>query len=114
MSKNMMLTINDICGEIVKANDTYIVKDNTHLNNLVVSSTRLYPGKQTTGHTHAGQEEVYFFIEGEGLMKIEEALWPVKAGDIKLIEDGEFHQVINDGEGDLYFVCVFDGKRTHK
>ena len=33
---------------------------------------------------------------------------------IKLIEDGEFHQVINDGEEDLYFVCVFDGKRTHK
>ena len=114
MRKNMMPRINNICGEVVKANDTYEVKDNTTLNNLVLSSTRLYPGKQTTGHIHAGQEEVYFFIEGEGLMKIEEALWPVKAGDIKLIEDGEFHQVINDGEEDLYFVCVFDGKRTHK
>ena len=114
MSKNMKLTINDIGGGVVKANDTYEVKDNSHLNNLVLSSTRLYPGKQTTGHTHPGQEEVYFFIEGEGLIKIEEALWPVKAGDVRLIEDGEFHQVINDGEEDLYFVCVFDGKRTHK
>ena len=47
-------------------------------------------------------------------MKIEEGYWPVRAGDIKLIEDGEFHQVINDGDEDLYFVCVFDGKRTHK
>ena len=114
MSKNMKITINDIGGVVVKANDTYEVKDNSHLNNLVLSSTRLYPGKQTTGHTHAGQEEVYFFVEGEGLIKIEEGLWPVKAGDIKLIEDGEFHQVINDSDEDLYFVCVFDGKRTHK
>ena len=110
----MKPTINNICGEIVKANDTYEVKDNTHLNNLVLSSTRLYPGKQTTGHAHPGQEEVYFIVEGEGLIKIEEEMWPVKAGDIKLIEDGEFHQVINDGDEDLYFVCVFDGKRTHK
>ena len=107
----MKLTINDIGGVVVKANDTYEVKDNSHLNNLVLSSTRLYPGKQTTGHTHSGQEEVYLFLEGRGLIKIEEALWPVKAGDIKLIEDGEFHQVINDGDEDLYFVCVFDGKR---
>ena len=114
MNRNMKLTINNICGEVVKSNDTYEVKDNTHLNNLILSSTRLYPGKQTTGHRHPGQEEVYFFIEGEGLMRIEEASWPVKAGDIKLIEDGEFHQVINDGEEDLYFVCVFNGKRTHK
>jgi len=114
MSKNMKLTINDIGGKVVKDNDTYVVKDNTHLNNLVVSSTLLYPGKQTTGHTHPGQEEVYHFVSGKGLMKIEEGYWPVRAGDIKLIEDGEFHQVINDGDEDLYFVCVFDGKRTHK
>ena len=52
----MKLTINDIGGKVVKDNDTYVVKDNTHLNNLVVSSTLLYPGKQTTGHTHPGPE----------------------------------------------------------
>jgi len=114
MRKNMKPTISDVGGVVVKSNDTYEVKDNAHLNNLVLSSTRLYPGKRTTGHTHPGQEEVYIFVEGEGQIKIEEAKWPVKAGDIKLIEDGEFHQVINNGDEDLYFVCVFDGKRTHK
>jgi mannose-6-phosphate isomerase-like protein (cupin superfamily) len=114
MSKNMKLTINDIGGVVVKSNDTYEVKDNTQLNNLVISSTLLHPGKQTTGHTHPGQEEVYYFVSGKGLMKIEEAYWPVFPGDIMLIEDGEFHQVINEGDEDMYFVCVFDGKRTHK
>ena len=31
----------DIGGEVVKEDERYIVKDNTELNNLVVSSTRL-------------------------------------------------------------------------
>ena len=37
----------------------------------------------------------------------------VDEGDIVLIEDGKYHQVINDSEGMLSFVCVFDGGRNH-
>ena len=32
----------DIGGEIVKDNETYLIKDNKTLNNLVLSSTRLH------------------------------------------------------------------------
>ena len=64
----MKINIDDIGGILVKEDDRYIVKDNTDLNNLVVSSTNLNPGKQTTGHKHAGQEEVYIFVKGMGRM----------------------------------------------
>ena len=74
----MRLNINDIGGNIAKEDDRYIVKDNTTLKNLVVSSTRLKQRKATTGHKHEGQEDVH-------------------AG---------MHE-------DLYFVCVFDGRRSH-
>ena len=42
----------------------------------------------------------------------------VKEGSIVLIPDGEFHKVWNTGEdeiydGDLEFICVFDGRRNH-
>ena len=40
--------------------------------------------------------------------------FPVKEGDVVLIEDGKFHRVVNDSEEKLYFVCVFDGNRTHQ
>ena len=40
--------------------------------------------------------------------------FPVKKGDVVLIEDGKFHRVVNDSEEKLYFVCVFDGNRTHQ
>ena len=109
----MKLNILDIGGEVVKDDDKYVVKDNVILNNLVVSSTDLKPGKSTSGHKHPGQEEVYNFVSGEGKMKIDEDIFPVKKGDVILIEDGKFHQVINDSRENLYFVCVFDGSRSH-
>ena len=39
--RNTRLTLDDIGGVIVKNNDTYLLKDNDHLNNLVVSSTEI-------------------------------------------------------------------------
>ena len=110
----MRYTLADIGGDIVKQDDRYIVKDNKFLNNLVLSSTRLNPGKQTSGHRHAGQEEVYLFVSGRGTMIVdgdEYREFPVKGGDVVLIPDGAFHKVINNSSEELYFICVFDGKR---
>jgi mannose-6-phosphate isomerase-like protein (cupin superfamily) len=103
----------DIGGDIVKDNETYLLKDNRTLKNLVLSSTRLYRGQATRGHSHAGQEEVYFFVQGTGRMQVDQEEFVVNPGDIVLIPDGAFHRVINNGEMHLVFNCVFDGKRNH-
>ena len=55
--KEIQYTINDIGGEVVKDNETYLLKDNKTLNNLVVSSTLLNPFKQTTGHNHSDKKK---------------------------------------------------------
>ena len=104
----------DIGGEIAKEDNRYVVKDNTHLNNLVVSSTMLRAGKSTTGHRHAGQEEVYIFIKGSGQMQLDHKIFDVTAGDTVLIEDNVFHKVHNNSDYGLEFICIFDGKRNHK
>jgi oxalate decarboxylase/phosphoglucose isomerase-like protein (cupin superfamily) len=109
-------SVHNIGGEIVKDTEVYLLKDNHDLNNLVLSSTKLYPGQQTRGHRHEGQEEVYFFVEGQGQMIVGEEtdeLFVVRKNDIVLIPDGAFHRVINDGDTNLIFNCVFDGKRNH-
>ncbi len=108
---SVLLNINDIGGKIAKEDDRYIVKDNTLLKGLVVSSTDLHPMKSTTGHEHEGQEEVYFFVKGNGRMELDDKEINVGAGDTVLIEDGVFHRVHAGPEG-CYFVCVFQGKRT--
>ena len=109
----MRFSINDIGGEVAKQDERYVVKDNTTLKNLVVSSTRLQPRKSTSGHKHEGQEEVYYFIEGTGKMELDDDTIKVQPGDVVLIEDGVFHRVHAGMYEELYFVCVFDGRRSH-
>lgn len=110
----LKLNIHDIQGSIVKDNDVYRLKDNTALKNLVLSSTTLWPGQSTRGHRHDGQEEVYYFVAGAGQMELNDQLINVAAGDIVLIEDNVFHKVYNLSDHEpLYFVCVFDGRRSH-
>jgi mannose-6-phosphate isomerase-like protein (cupin superfamily) len=104
----------DIDGQVVKDNDTYMVMDNTSLEGLVLSKTILYPMKETSGHDHPGQEEVYQFTHGHGRMTVGPETFGVKTGDMVLIPDGAFHKVFNESKDEnLAFVCVFDGKRNH-
>jgi oxalate decarboxylase/phosphoglucose isomerase-like protein (cupin superfamily) len=107
--------IGEVAVVPVKNNDTYTVKDNTLLNDLVLSSTQLFAGKETRGHRHTGQEEIYFFIKGNGLMIVGEETdepFAVVQGDVILIPDGAFHKVLNPSNDDLVFNCVFNGKRA--
>ena len=87
------------------------------LKNLVLSKTTLRPSQQTRGHRHDGQEEIYFFLYGDGKMIVgEEDTEPfeVHSGNIIQIPDGAFHRVINTSENrEMKFICVFDGKRNH-
>lgn len=110
---NLIVNEHDIGGAIVADNETYLLKDNKMLTNLVLSSTMLYPGHSTRGHSHAGQEEIYFFVRGTGSMIVGEQCFKVLGGNIVLIPDGAFHRVVNDGDMNLIFNCVFNGKRSH-
>ncbi len=109
---HIKVKIEDIGGDIIKDNATYVLKDNKKLKNLVLSSTALKPNMSTRGHKHAGQEEVYYFVTGSGKMQLDSKTILVSPGDVVLIEDGVHHRVHASSEG-CYFVCVFDGKRNH-
>ena len=110
------LTNYNIGGDVVKDDETYRIVDNHQLNNLILSQTVLHANRQTRGHRHAGQEEIYFFVSGTGQMIVGDEGSPafeVSAGDVILIPDGAFHRVINNHEIDLVFNCVFNGSRNH-
>ena len=103
----------DIGGKVIKDNAQYVLKDNAFGDNLILSSTMLRANQSTNGHTHSGQEEVYFVHKGKGERERDGERFPVKEGDVVCINDGEFHRVFNTGVFGLYFVCVFDGGRNH-
>ena len=107
----------DVSGLIVKEDERYQVIDNNSLENLVLSSTSLNPGHSTSGHKHSGQEEVYIFARGSGEMTLvypnnDEKNFSVTKGDIILVEDDVYHKLSNTSDDELYFVCIFDGKRS--
>ena len=108
----------NVDGLLAKEDERYQVIDNTSLNNFVLSSTNLNPGHSTSGHKHSGQEEVYIFVKGSGEMTLtypdsKEKNFSVTTGDIVLIEDSVHHKVFNTSKEELYFICIFDGKRSH-
>lgn len=104
----------NIGGEVIKDNETYRLSDNKTLNHLVLSQTILHPKKCTNGHKHDDQEEIYFFVSGDGVMEVGNRTFDVFPGKIVLIPAGDFHKVYNTGEtDDLVFNCVFEGTRNH-
>ena len=119
----MQIKLDKTDSTVVKSNETYDVIDNTSLDKLIVSKTVLHPGKETSGHNHSGQEEVYIFTHGSGKMSVGEETFIVHGQDtgrkcsIILIPDGAFHKVWNTSpykaNDDLEFICVFDGGRNH-
>ena len=115
----MKIYLDEKDSKIIKQNETYTLIDNTDLNGLIVSKTILHPLKETGGHNHEGQEEVYQFVSGKGTMVVGDIQFSVSACDIILIPDGDFHKVWNTGGynikpyGDLEFICVFDSGRNH-
>jgi len=104
----MKVKLQDVQGEVVKDNDTYLLIDNNYLSNLTYSSTMLKPGQRTNGHSHENQEEVYIFTQGEALMQIDDEYYHARQDDVFLIKAGEFHRVFNKSEQlCCSFTCIF-------
>ncbi|MBC8475997.1 MAG: cupin domain-containing protein [Gammaproteobacteria bacterium] len=107
----------DIGGHISKENDNYTVKDNYVGENLLLSSTHLFPGKQTAGHKHLLQDEIFFFTQGSGEIYLrhpdegqgeQEELYEVNAQDIVTVQAGVFHCVHNKGKTKLKYLRVMN------
>ena len=72
---------------------------------------RIKPGKGHTRHNHEDSEEFIYFLEGKANQTIEnedgvqeKELGP---GEMVYIPQGAYHSTINEGDGDLVFLCCY-------
>ena len=108
--------IYDIGGEIITDTADCVVKENSQLSNLLITSTSIRAGKTTSGHSCADQDAVYYFISGTGSITLN---YPkrvdfhnVKPGVVILVEKGVYNKVYNNSlTENLYFVCVLNGEK---
>jgi mannose-6-phosphate isomerase-like protein (cupin superfamily) len=68
--------------------------------------TIVYPGCRTKGHAHPDREEVYFFLEGSGIMEADGEAWEVSPGDTFYVAPGPFHTTKNPNDFPLKFFWI--------
>lgn len=97
----------------------------THVNDLVMDRSQaetsevfvvvLEPGEAPPLHVHDDTEQVFYVLEGAGLLQIGESAERsvVKAGDVVRIPPHTYHRIFCDGAKPLRYLsvdCFVDGK----
>jgi mannose-6-phosphate isomerase-like protein (cupin superfamily) len=78
---------------------------NSSIRNQSLAEARLPPGRSTMAHHHVVTEEIYYLVEGQGVVRLGQENRPVAAGDAVAIPPGTIHQITNTGPTTLKFLC---------
>jgi mannose-6-phosphate isomerase-like protein (cupin superfamily) len=73
--------------------------------NQSLAEARLPPGSATVEHFHRTAEEIYYFLEGSGRMRLEDDTASVAPGDAVVIPPGTKHKLWNTGSERLVLLC---------
>jgi quercetin dioxygenase-like cupin family protein len=65
------------------------------------------PGQEHAAHVHAGQDKLYYVLEGEGELTIGQTVSHFRAGDIALAPADVEHALRNPGPERLIVLVVF-------
>lgn len=63
-------------------------------------------GKSSQPHYHKISQETYYILAGQGQMRVDEREFILESGQACFIEQGEIHQISNQGKEDLIFLAV--------
>lgn len=73
---------------------------------LLVGLNAFEPGQEHALHAHAGQDKVYYVLEGAGLFLLEGRELPMHTGDLLAAPEGVPHGVRNTGSGRLLVMAI--------
>ena len=77
----------------------------TAARNQSLAEATVDPGAETAEHAHPRSEELYYFVAGEGRMRLDADEAPVTAGDCVVIPPGTPHKLWNTGTAPLVLLC---------
>lgn len=94
-------------GHFGGANSKMLVRPENSGSRLVDYRISVYqPMAYVAPHRHKIQEQIYYLLDGEGLMEIDGVRTPVKPFDTIFIPPGVEHAMYNTGLTDLRFIVV--------
>ena len=77
----------------------------TAAENQSLAEASVKAGDETAEHYHPRSEELYYFVAGEGRMRLDRDEATVAAGDCVVIPPGTPHKLWNTGTGPLVLLC---------
>jgi mannose-6-phosphate isomerase-like protein (cupin superfamily) len=90
----------------------FITKDKSEIKefyrsqSMSLAEATVEVGQTTECHLHRRSEEIYYIVEGEGLMEIEGEEEGVSKQQAVIIPSGKKHRITNIGDGQLRFLCL--------
>jgi len=80
---------------------------------MFMNEVYVNPGEDITRHSHGDMEEIFYFLDGTGMMQIEEETYSVAPGDRFIIPARVEHYLKNTGQTLMRFIC-FGVKETQQ
>jgi len=110
-----VLNLDDVVFDDIEENGRYTsrratISDHIGARDLGYNLTVLPPGKvQCPFHSHHGEEEMFFILDGEGELRFGDQRYPIRRHDVIACPPGGAevaHQIINTGATDLRYLAV--------
>ena len=95
-------------AETNKVRDPYILFDweDSEGKNFQAGFAILYPGCRTGGHEHDDVEEVYYVVNGSGVMHVGEDTFEVAQGDTWIVPRHQYHWTDNPSNTPLQMFWI--------
>jgi len=100
------------CDELIAGDET-ILRELLHPDKADVeiryslAHARVKPGQSSRPHK-LKTSEVYYILEGEGIMYVDDESAKVRSGQIVYIPPNSVQYIQNIGNSDLKFLCIVD------
>jgi len=110
--KEMLIKNLQNCSEFI-AGDKTVLRELLHPDKTNVkckhslAHATVKVGNSSTSHA-LKSTEVYYILEGMGIMHIDNESAPVRAGDMIYIPPNSKQHIVNTGKTDLKFLCIVD------
>jgi mannose-6-phosphate isomerase-like protein (cupin superfamily) len=88
------------------AKDQAELREFFHSGNMSLAEATVDIGQTTEYHLHKTSEEIYFIVEGEGLMEVEGEEKKVLKDQAVFIPPKKRHRISNVGSSQLRFLCL--------
>jgi mannose-6-phosphate isomerase-like protein (cupin superfamily) len=94
-----------------KDTNPFITKDGSeirefyHSENMSLAEATVKVGRATERHYHKTSEEIYYILNGKGLMELETEKREVSKDHVIIIPPKCKHRISNTGEKPLSFLC---------